>query len=164
MTNIARATPASETPGQIIERYQRISPVDVKGIANDLGLNVWEMDLPGNVSGKIFRDPLNGGSSGYSIGVNRSEGYKRKRFTLAHELAHFILHRDLIGDELMDDGMYRSDNVSSPLESQANNLAADILMPRRLIRCLQAQGCTSVGALAERLQVSEAAMKIRLSY
>jgi Zn-dependent peptidase ImmA (M78 family) len=116
-----------------------------------------------NISGKIFLDPLNGGSSGYSIGVKASEGYRRKRFTIAHEIAHFILHRSKIGDELVDDAMYRS-GLSTREEAQANQLAADILMPRKLIKELQSRGFTDVSSLADELEVSEAAIKVRLSY
>src|SRR5205085_480224 len=107
----------------------KAAPVDVTAIASDLGIRVWEMrNLPENISGKIFRDRLNGGDSGFSIGVKASESFRRKRFTVAHEIAHYILHRDKIGDELADDAMYRS-GLSTREEAQANQLAADILMP-----------------------------------
>lgn len=155
---------AKITPGQIILEHQKTAPVDVKALAQALGLNVWEMhNLPNGISGKIFRDPLNGGSAGYSIGVNSFEGFRRKRFTVAHEVAHFILHRDRIGDELTDDAMYRS-GLTTKEEIQANQLAADILMPVRLINRLRASGISAVDALADRLEVSEAAMRVRLSY
>jgi Zn-dependent peptidase ImmA (M78 family) len=120
-------------------------------------------NLATNISGKIFRDKLNGGATGYSIGVNASEGFRRKRFTVAHEIAHYILHLDKIGDELTDDAMYRS-GLSTREEVQANNLAADIIMPISLIRQLQGLGMDSVSALADALQVSEPAMRVRLSY
>jgi Zn-dependent peptidase ImmA (M78 family) len=133
-------------------------------IARDLGVNVWEMhNLAPGTAGKIFYDRLNGGPSGYSIGVNATESLQRKRFTVAHEIAHFILHRNRIGDELQDDAMYRS-GLSTWEEVQANKLAADILMPVKLIRQLQARGCISVSTLASALDVSEAAMRVRLSY
>ena len=57
----------------------------------------------------------------------------RRRFTIAHEIAHFLLHRDKIGDQLSDDAMYRS-SLSSDDERAANRLAADILMPMGLIQ------------------------------
>lgn len=158
-----RETPSSLTPGQIIAKYQKSAPVDVGGIARDLGLNVWEMQsLPSSVSGKIFRDPLNGGSSGFSIAVNAAENPYRKRFTIAHEIAHFILHRDYLekGD-LVDDAMYRS-GLSSAEETQANSLAAQILMPFSLIQALVDSGIKDVATLASTFQVSQPAMKIRL--
>ena len=151
------------TPGQIIAKYQVQAPVDVVAIANDLGLNVWAMDsLPPSISGKIFRDKLNGGSSGFSIGVNADHSFVRQRFTVAHEIAHFVLHREkLESSDLIDDAMYRG-GLSSKEETEANRLAADILMPFPLILSLRRAGINDPQSLANKLQVSLAAMKIRL--
>ncbi len=159
----SKATPPPLTPGQVIAKYQKSAPVDVIGIARELGLNVWEMQsLPSSVSGKIFRDPLNGGPSGFSIAVNASESPLRKRFTIAHEIAHFLLHRDFLEkDDLVDDAMYRS-GLSSAEETQANRLAAQILMPFPLIQALVDSGVKDVATLANMFQVSQPAMKIRL--
>jgi hypothetical protein len=155
--------PATLTPGQVIAKHQQAAPVDVVGIANELGLRVWEMpSLPPTISGKIFRDPLNGGESGFSIAVNASEHSTRKRFTIAHEIAHFILHRNhLESGDVVDDAMYRS-KLTSQEETQANNLAAQILMPGQLIQALIKAGYTQPEQLAEKLEVSPTAMKIRL--
>jgi Zn-dependent peptidase ImmA (M78 family) len=30
----------------------------------------------------------------------------RQRFTLAHEIAHYVLHRDLVENGIVDDTMY----------------------------------------------------------
>ena len=47
--------------------------------------------------------------SGYAIFVNKGDRYKtRQRFTIAHKIAHFILHREAIGDGIVDDALYRS--------------------------------------------------------
>ena len=153
----------SETPGQIIAKYQREAPVNVLAIARELGINVWEMhNFSDTISGKIFRDPLNGGSSGFSIAVNAKEAPVRKRFTIAHEIAHFILHRDRITDELVEDTLYRG-GLGSKAETQANKLAADILMPYSLINRLMSEGVTNLTELARKLQVSEMALRIRLN-
>jgi hypothetical protein len=151
------------SPGQIIANRQKTAPVDVLGIATDLGLNVWEMgSLPPSVSGKIFRDPLNGGQSGFSIAVNASDNPFRKRFTIAHEIAHFVLHRSYLDNgDLIDDAMYRS-GLSTAEEKQANRLAAQILMPFPLIQSFVAAGYKDVVSLAKVFQVSQPAMKIRL--
>jgi Zn-dependent peptidase ImmA (M78 family) len=151
------------TAGQIIAKHQKTAPVNVVAIAEDLGLKVWETrSLAENISGKIFRDPVNGGPSGFSIAVNAGEGILRKRFTVAHEIAHFILHRRQLDDgELVDDTMYRS-GLSTAEEAQANKLAAQILMPNSLIESLVTSGIRDVEALANTLQVSATAMKIRL--
>ena len=151
------------TPGQIIAKHQAQAPVDVVAIANDLGINVWSMhSLSPAISGKIFRDPMNGGRSGFSIAVNADHALTRQRFTVAHEIAHFILHRNrLESGELIDDAMYRS-GLSSKEETAANRLAADILMPFSLIRSLMEAGIRDPQSLAFKLQVSPAAMYIRL--
>ena len=151
------------TAGQIILKHQAQAPVKVVEIANELGINVWEMhELPTGISGKIFRDPLNGGESGYSIGVRASESYGRKRFTVAHEIAHFVLHREKIGDGISDDEMYRS-GLSTSDEVAANKLAAQIIMPWELILKLKSEGCDNPWKLAQKLEVSEAAINVRLS-
>jgi hypothetical protein len=155
--------PQTQTPGQILARYRQSAPVNVIALAGEFGLNVWEMhSLPPNISGKIFRDPLNGGKSGFSIAVNASEAYTRKRFTIAHEIAHFILHRSkLENGDLVDDSMYRS-GLSTREEADANRLAADIIMPRSLISQLVKAGNRDVATLASLFQVSLPAMQIRL--
>ena len=146
----------------IIRNYQHRAPVDVMAIARDLGISVWtSFDLPHGVSGKLFRDPRHGGQSGYSIVVNSSDAPVRQRFTAAHEIAHFILHRDQFGSELVDDAMYRS-GLSNAQEAQANRMAADILMPVPLMSELAKNGICSSERLAHVLQVSNQAIKIRL--
>ncbi|MCX6592310.1 MAG: ImmA/IrrE family metallo-endopeptidase [Acidobacteria bacterium] len=147
----------------MIEAFQQYAPVNVTELAESLGLKVWEDDeLPVGVSGKICLDSEFGGSSGYSVIVRASDPFVRRRFTVAHEIAHFLLHKDKIGASLTDDGMYRSRNLSTWEEVEANQLAADILMPMPLI----SRYINSVGAdpatLAALFKVSEQAMRIRL--
>jgi hypothetical protein len=154
----------SLTPGQIIAKYQNEAPVDVVALASDLGLNVWSSSLPESVSGKIFRDALNGGKSGFSIVVNSKHAHTRQRFTVAHEIAHFLLHRDVLeSGELVENSLYR-DGLGGMKESAANRFAADLLMPQPLVRKLIASGIRQPEMLANRLMVSPAAMRIRLGF
>lgn len=149
---------------QILTKYHSQAPVDVLSIALELGLNVWGMNsLPSNISGKIFRDTINGGTSGFSIAVNSTEAPVRQRFTIAHEIAHFLLHRHLLESKgaLIDDTLYRS-GLSTAEEVAANKMAAHILMPFSLINTLVSSGIHDVASLATRLQVSKTAMAIRL--
>jgi IrrE N-terminal-like domain len=146
----------------IFQRFQSAAPVDVSGLAKAIGINVWESDsLPGDVSGQIIRDPLNGGAEGYSILVRSSDSYVRRRFTVAHELAHFILHRGSIGSFFSDDSMYRS-GLPNQQEIEANRYAANLLMPIPLLRRHVALSGLDSAKLAAVFEVSEAAMKIRL--
>jgi hypothetical protein len=149
--------------GQVIEKYQSAAPVNVVGIANDLGINVWEKEsLNPPVSGMICLDKINGGPSGFSIIVRKGDSLARKRFTVAHEIAHFILHREKASDGITDDAMYRS-GLSTKEETEANRLAADILMPYTLVQVLVKEGFKTLPELAEKLGVSKTAMSIRLN-
>jgi Zn-dependent peptidase ImmA (M78 family) len=112
----------------------------------------------------ICRDHAGESVSGYYIAVNAPEPYRRRRFTIAHECAHYLLHRDKIGDTLSDDAMYRSDNVTTQEEFQANNLAAELLMPRKLMSEAIRRGFDSISDLARKFDVSEPAMKVRMRY
>lgn len=149
------------TPGQIIAKHQVSAPVDVVAIAADLGINVWESpNLSFQVSGKLFLDPVNGGRSGFSMVVRKSDPLPRKRFTIAHETAHYILHRTQFqagSDFAMHRGVH-----SGREETQANKLAAEILMPYALIQQLISEGNRTPETLANRLGVSKAAIGIRL--
>jgi Zn-dependent peptidase ImmA (M78 family) len=153
----------NKIPSQLIRRFQQTAPVDIRGLAEDLGLKIWESSrLPEGISGKLFVDEKNGGSEHYSIPVNSADAYVRKRFTVAHEIAHFILHRDRIGEGLMDDEWYRS-GLTTAEEGEANRLAADILMPPHLISQYLGRGLKDPEVLAKQFQVSVAAMRIQLT-
>jgi hypothetical protein len=155
------------TPGErnIIATHQQEVPVDVTALATALGLSVYESyDLPQGISGMISREGNGESPSGYAITVNAAEAYTRRRFTIAHECAHFLLHREKIGDALSDDAMYRSPNVTTKEEFHANNLAAELVMPRNLMNAAIHRGFAGVRDLAQRFEVSEAAMKVRLRF
>ena len=63
---------------------------------------------------------------------------------------------------MQDDALYRS-RVSSKIEREANQLAADILMPRDLIESeLRNRDTISIEDLARHFGVSKIAMAIRL--
>lgn len=144
---------------EIIARHQSEAPVKVGAIAADLGVSVLVSDLPLQISGMLSRDEP--GKDRWTIRVNRHEHRNRQRFTIAHEIAHFVLHKDAIADKLVDDTFYRS-GLSERREYEANALAAEILMPWPLIKQLMKKYGTSVSDLAKALEVSEAAMNIRL--
>ena len=92
-----------------------------------------------------------------------------QRFAIAHELAHFLLHRseiDRLG-EIADNVLYRS-GASETIEYEANRLAAQIIMPEEAIsERQQAIGNNIdeniVDQLAKEFGVSKAVMKIRIA-
>jgi IrrE N-terminal-like domain len=160
-TDYRRRAPAQQTRiQQVIRRFTDVAPVDVSSLAAALGVNLWQGNLGSN-SGEIFRDIRKGGFSGYSIRVNAADSPARKRFTAAHELAHFLIHRDRFTNRMIEDKMYRS-GLGSSVEAEANRLAADLLMPRRVIRQLIADGIRSPEQMAKIFNVSLQSMQLRL--
>lgn len=148
---------------EIIRKHQKSAPVQTIPIAQALGLSVYRVtSWPDGTSGMIARDPKRGGACGFAIYVNAKHSKVRRRFTIAHEVAHFVLHRDLIGDGITEDALYRS-GLSDTVEREANGLAAEILMPEHLVRAWVAKGLTNATELANMFEVSRQAMEFRLS-
>lgn len=156
----ALAAPTRET----IEAHQLEAPVKLATIADALGLRLRAATLPAGISGEIRPDPDRVES--FIIRINKHDSPRRQRFTVAHEIAHYLLHGDQIGQGITDDVLYRS-SMSDFREAQANRLAADILMPQHLVNqwlnAAQVLGVDDVVAyLADRFEVSEASMRIKL--
>lgn len=142
----------------IFAPYMQEPPVDVLACAKAIGLPIYSLDLPHGVSGMIKRKA----DKTFECYVDRSEPSVRQRFTAAHELGHFILHRDSIGNTHEDNYRLRAEGMTNWQETQANQFAADLLMPRDLIDRAVDQGTTSVEELAKLFRVSQIAMSIRL--
>jgi len=148
---------------EIIKNCQQRAPVPVVAIAHALGLKVYQShSLADDVSGMIKKDPAQGGSSGYAIFVNANHAEVRRRFTIAHEIAHFILHEQMIGDGVVEDALLRADGLTNGIERQANAMAADILMPWHLINESIERVPMSIEALATMFKVSRDAMSYRM--
>lgn len=154
----------SEDDSEIVRRHTSSFPVKVGELASDLGLKVIRAPMPPKISGLI--QPSTEARAGFEIRVNKYEMPERQRFTVAHEIAHYLLHRADIGAGVVDSIMYRS-NLTSRKETEANRLAADIVMPAKVVgRELERLGGKrtdeSIEKLAALFQVSVSAMKIRL--
>lgn len=150
----------------VVKKHWNTAPVPVDTIASELGIPVSRVNLAPDISGMII---LNKVGPGYMIVVNGTHSKTRQRFTVAHEIGHFIYHRELLGKGVGDTKAYRSEGTEVPnphitaaQERQANTFAANLLMPNHLIASLQARGIKGPKALAEALGVSEAAMRIKL--
>jgi Zn-dependent peptidase ImmA (M78 family) len=136
-------------------------PVDPITIARALGLKVWTSRLEPNVAGVL--DKRSGQPP--EIYVNASDHINRQRFTVAHEVGHFI-ERAVQGkaDETGSFVDYRDDLATqgtNPAERYANGFAAALLMPARHVRDLW-ESCQDPEILAQKFQVSAAAMRNRL--
>ena len=141
-------------------------PIPVQQVAAYLGIKVDLADLGEDCSGVLVR---NGDRA--IIGVNRDHHLNRRRFSIAHEIAHFVLHK---GDTYIDKG-YRvyfrdleSGSGTKQEEMAANAFAAALLMPAKQVRDAFKQQPFELTEddvlkmLADKFQVSTQAMTYRL--
>lgn len=151
----------------LVEKYQSTAPVDVEGLIRAVGVHLdKEASLHPEISGQIG---LNKNGT-YEIAVNKNDFYYRSRFTMAHELGHYILHRDLLADGTDDTKAYRSTpdgefynrNIKPFHETEANQFAANLLMPPSLVRREWVACGDDVAAMAKKFAVSKEAMNYRL--
>lgn len=148
----------------ILQRHQAETPVKLGSLAKDLGIEVFRSSMKPGISGLI--EPSDTAPSGYRIKINRHENVERQRFTLAHEISHYLLHREFIRNGVIDNTMYRS-SLSNKQEIEANKLASKIVMPDAAVSQLRQNysGLTfdeMVHRMARDLRVSEPAMRIKL--
>ncbi|RUO42424.1 ImmA/IrrE family metallo-endopeptidase [Idiomarina aquatica] len=150
----------SQEQEAIITKHHDNFPVKVGAIARDFGIIVKRSTLKPGISGEIKET-----NGEVVVKINRHDTEERQRFTLAHELAHFLLHRDKIGDGIVDTMLFRS-SLSNALEAEANRLAADIVMPFTLIEAVDFSENIRIEEkieyLAKLSKLSIPAMEIRL--
>lgn len=158
--NVTLSQNSAQSPLAIAGTFLHEAPVNLLKMAEVLGLTVdVNVNMSPDLSGRILRG--GNGRAGYHIEINRAHSANRKRFTLAHEIAHYLLHRDFIDDGIEDNALYRS-RLSDQVEIEANKQAARMLMPAPLVRSVYTAGLKWVAGLSAAFQVSEEAMRIRL--
>ena len=126
-------------------------PVPVEKIAGDLlGLDVRVSEAL-EVSGMLL-------PARREIWLSASEPESRRRFTLAHELGHWICQcLEGRAAPVMCRPKDVSEGADRALEREANIFAAELLMPEPTVR-----GAFCDAALSERFGVSDEAMHWRL--
>jgi len=153
---------------KLIKEYSSNPPVDIEGLILSLGLELdINAELPKEISGIIQLLP----NGNYKISVNKEHHDFRKRFTMAHELGHYLLHKSLIGEHIGDDRLYRTTNagkysnpyISSQNETQANKFAAELLMPFEEVEMTFKEQNHDIRKVAGIWKVSPGALRIRLN-
>jgi len=151
---------------ELLEKSNVIRPpVPVEKIAARLGIVVRYSPAKDELSGALIRN-----SKEVVIGVNSAHHEHRQRFTIAHEIGHFLLHK---GIQLHVDQDFRinlRDSRSSTAEDieemDANRFAAQLLMPFQFIWKDARRRTTSeldlVMELVRKYIVSPRAMELRL--
>lgn len=136
------------------DRGLATTPLDVEALARELGLSIWRKPLADNTSGFLKKTDI-----GWGITVNSLHHPNRQRFTIAHELAHYCLHR-YEQTEFVDKILFRNEEAN-PMEREANRLAGELLVPEDELRSLMESGVKTVDQLATRFEVSSLALRVR---
>jgi|SRR5919202_769625 Zn-dependent peptidase ImmA (M78 family) len=148
-------------------------PVPVFQVAGELGLQVLKHDFGPDISGVLIQK-----SGTSTIGYNSENSEKRQRFTVAHEIGHFILGHQREG-MFVDNAkkhfsiIFRDNNSSTGeilQEREANAFAAALLMPKPLlldyinrVNFDLSDGENLILELATSFEVSTQAMAYRLA-
>lgn len=140
---------------EFAERSQiQTEPLDVERLAIALGIEVRFETMPPDISGSL--ENIDGS---YVIKSNSLHHPNRQRFTIAHEIGHYILHRKK-KSSFLDEVFFR-DDTRSPMEAEANRFAADILMPEHRFRTFVRSSSSKVEDLADNFGVSPLAVRYR---
>ena len=131
---------------EIIINHSQKAPVKLTPILKDLKIDLYvalfeNQDKWGHIENNEGQ---------YEIVINKEQSFERKRFTVAHEIAHFILHRNMIDERAKKEkehiSRHKSDStprgidnledflMHRKIEAEANEKATNILMPTVLIR------------------------------
>lgn len=147
-------------------KIKKAKDIDVHKISKSLNVDVQQEIMDEEISGLfVIKD-----GNPY-IRYNFFEDSKRQKFTIAHELGHYILHREtpLFVDKKNEKIMYRnSESTTGEIrkEREANAFAASLLMPAPFIKNEWEKMPLHedpIKHLANIFNVSEQAMSFRLA-
>lgn len=145
-------------------------PVEVVSMANFYGFEVYELEMDDNTSGMIIVSNKNieNFDTKKVIVINSKHSNSRKRFTIAHELGHYIL-----SDKPEECYAHRESKGSyNPDERDVNSFASALLMPKDDLEkfCKLIENDYSadkvpfvlISKVSERYNVSKSAAEVRL--
>jgi Zn-dependent peptidase ImmA (M78 family) len=148
----------------LIDHGMNSIPVDPVKLANKLGIKVSNAVFSeSTLSGMIAKRGEN-----LSLLVNNDDVPYRKRFTIAHEIGHSLLHLSSDGEFVDNEvDLFRADSdehitADYKYEIEANQFAAAVLMDADFVKQYWKE-FRSIEKLASIFKVSETAMGFRLN-
>lgn len=137
-------------------------PIDVEALAQKMGLFIERKSLPEDIDGILVRanpyDP-------FKAVLDIHSSTKEARFTLAHEMGHYIhSYQNLPDNELGGVLEYRRhpNTKLNDEETWADRFAASLLMPSGIVALLWRQG-KSISEMASTFVVSGEAVRRRVN-
>lgn len=154
--NFKTETIGKPTPNEVLSKAKKMGyPLDIENLIKEYRIKIGREDMEYSISGYIEKR-----EKGWFIGVNKYHTEQRQRFTLAHEFAHYILHRYIFRDRHEDIVLFRT-NTQDPIERAANDLASEILIPKEKFREYLDSGIKEIGQLSEKFNVSIIALRYK---
>ncbi len=133
--------------------------VDIVGLADSMGITVYSADLSHEKTAFLEKK-----INGVSITVNGNHSKERQRFSIAHEIGHYILHPRQI---LVTGKVGREDpscSLSTKEEQQADLFAAKLLMPEKYVKqYFSSRNITEKQFITDDEPIKEAAKKFNVS-
>ncbi|MDY4678246.1 ImmA/IrrE family metallo-endopeptidase [Bifidobacterium tsurumiense] len=158
------AAAATETLRKTValDGYLRL-PVDPYAVAQHLGLKPQKLALEPNIDGLLVKDKQ---GEPFKAVTDMFASEHRQRFTIAHEIGHWVHKYQNIPDDKVLGRVESRDDTSSkgidPEEIWANRFAAALLMPAAIVRRHWGEGRTRE-ELAEMFGVSRRSMDVRIA-
>lgn len=153
-------TPANINNIYNIAKKKNIStePLDIVRVVKEIyNIKLYYNDLDRDTSGFIERIT----PQEWAIHVNKWENPLRQKFTIAHELAHFILHQNILQSGSHYDSILYRDENTSPTEREANSFALNLLMPEDKFEQYISEGINTIEKLADKFQLSISVVRYR---
>lgn len=129
-------------------------PLDLIGLCHILNITIKYSTLDNNLSGS-----LNYHLGRWIIEVNSLHHERRQRFTIAHELAHYCLHRN--NKSAFDGSTFHRGKEYTNQEREADNFAGALLMPKKELQHYIKNQSNKIEEIAEHFGASGIAVKIR---
>jgi Zn-dependent peptidase ImmA (M78 family) len=170
MSNQASDNPWDRAKAVLKKLAITSSPIPIEKVARALGAQVRFSPFDDELSGMIY---IKNGIP--IIGVNSLHHPNRQRFTIAHELGHLELHREIITSSIHVDKVFPAlmrDATSAKgedrIEIEANQFAAELLMPQTIMaqelagKQFDIEDDLPLEEIAKKFRVSKQALELRI--
>ena len=120
---------------EVLEENSVVSPpVRIEEIIENYEIKAFEKDFKekyADIAGIIDIERK-------TIYVNKNDSSSRKVFTIAHELGHWLLHKEELKEKPQEYAILPRKPIGrindDPIEKQANAFAAHLLVPKKLLK------------------------------
>lgn len=132
-----------------------VQPIDVERLANAIGLMVVYEPMENDLSGYLEKRQY-----GWVAGINSLQHPKRQRFTIAHEIGHYLLHSD-VRPRFDDTILMRRAQRRDRLELEADEFAGELILPAEEFHAKVREGMKKLSDLSAYFDVSMMAVQYK---